>query len=66
MQSTADTDVRPEGAQQVYERVSSADKDLVILNRSNHAITIDCEWEIMADRTYRFILAHALGNEGRG
>ena len=56
--STIDRDVRPKGIHFIYDRVGSSDKELVTLHNSGHVLTVDCEWEIAAEKTYRFILDH--------
>ena len=47
--------VRAEGAQYTYDRIGSADKELVRLAHSGHALTVDVEWETVAERTYAFL-----------
>lgn len=56
--STLDTAIHPNSARLTYERVGSADKELVTLRNSGHCITVDSEWEAVAEKTYEFIQAH--------
>ena len=56
--STQDTSIHPDSARLTYEYVGSADKDLVTLHNSGHCITVDSEWETVAETTYEFIQAH--------
>ena len=55
--SWLDRDIRPESARFVYDRVGSKDKELRMLNNSGHALTVDSEWERVAEVTYQFIQA---------
>jgi carboxylesterase len=56
--SRLDRDIRPESARLVYERVGSKDKEMLMLNNSTHALTVDSEWERVAEKTYQFIQTH--------
>ena len=56
--STLDTAIHPNSARLTYERVGSADKELVTLHNSGHCITVDSEWESVAEKTYEFIQKH--------
>ncbi len=56
--STLDTAIHPSSAQRTYDRIGSADKELVTLHNSGHCVTVDSEWEAVADKTYEFIRAH--------
>ncbi len=56
--STLDTTIHPQSAQFTYERAGSTDKELVTLHNSGHCITVDSEWETVAEKTYQFIQAH--------
>jgi carboxylesterase len=55
--STLDSAIRPDSARRTYERIGSADKEMVTLHNSGHCITVDSEWESVAERTYEFIQA---------
>jgi carboxylesterase len=57
--STQDTRIRPDSAAYVYEHAGAEDKELLTLHNSGHALTVDSEWEHVAERTYRFIEAHS-------
>ncbi len=56
--STLDQAIHPNSARYTYERVGSADKELVTLHNSGHCLTVDSEWEFVAEKTYEFIQAH--------
>jgi carboxylesterase len=58
MHGTLDQAIHPDSARRTYERVGSADKELVTLRNSGHCITVDSEWELVAQKTYMFIQAH--------
>jgi len=53
--STGDTAIHPTSAAYTYDQVGSTDKKLVTLHNSGHCITVDSEWERVAEETYRFI-----------
>lgn len=56
--STLDPDIHPDAAQFAHDRIGSADKELVTLHNSGHGITVDAEWETVAEKTCQFIAAH--------
>jgi len=56
--SILDTAIHPRSAQVTYERAGSTDKELITLNNSGHCITVDSEWEFVAQKTHEFIQAH--------
>ncbi len=56
--STADETIHPKSAQFTYDHAGSTDKELVTLHGSGHVLTVDAEWESVAERTYQFIQAH--------
>jgi carboxylesterase len=62
--STRDRTIHPNSARFTYERVGSEDKDLVTLHNSGHGLTVDSEWESVAERTYQFILRHLSAEPG--
>ncbi len=53
--STLDRMIPRDSAQFTYDHVGSRDKTLVKLNNSGHVITLDSEWQTVADQTYQFI-----------
>lgn len=53
--STEDPEIRLDSGQYVYVHTSSADKKLIMLHNCGHVITIDNEWEQVAEETYKFI-----------
>ena len=56
--STGDTAIHPDSARRTYERVGATDKELVTLHNSGHGITVDSEWEAVAEKTHEFIRTH--------
>jgi carboxylesterase len=59
MQGTHDRYVPPDCAQEIYERVTSQDKERIWLPNSGHAITEDSERREVWQRAYEFIAAHS-------
>jgi len=57
--STLDQAIHPSSARLTYERAGSTDKELVTLHNSGHCLTVDSEWEFVAEKTYEFIQSHA-------
>lgn len=53
----ADPTVSSESGQYVYEKIGSADKELLILKESGHCITLDSQFQLVAERTLAFIAA---------
>ena len=58
VQGALDPDLDPGCAQIVYDGVRSKEKEILILNNSSHVLTIDFEWEQLAEKTYQFIRTH--------
>lgn len=56
--SVRDLDIHPDSARITYERVASTDKELLPLYNSGHGLTVDSEWQFVAEKTYGFIQAH--------
>jgi carboxylesterase len=54
--STKDPSVGEKGIQLIYDQVSSTDKELVTLHESGHVLTVDSEWEVVAEKSYQFIM----------
>jgi carboxylesterase len=52
-----DRHLDPKSAVYTYKRVGSTDKELMTLRKSGHALTVDIEWKLVAQRTYSFIQA---------
>jgi len=65
IQSTLDDQVHPASPRWLQDRVGSKDKQLLLLHNSGHALTVDREWELVAERTYAFIQAR-LGPRRQG
>lgn len=56
--STGDSVIHPQSAARTYQRLRSADKQLITLETSGHCITVDQHWEFVAARTLDFIQSH--------
>jgi carboxylesterase len=56
--STLDTAIHATSAQRTYAGLGSVDRELVTLHHSGHCITVDSEWEFVAEKTYDFIQSH--------
>lgn len=59
IQSRQDIVVRPEGAQIIFERVSSTNKRIVWLERGGHIAVEDYDKDIVFNETQRFITGSA-------
>jgi carboxylesterase len=57
--STLDRTIHPSSAPLTYDRAASTDKELVTLHNSGHCLTVDSEWESVAEKTYQFIQERA-------
>lgn len=57
--STLDQAIHPRSARYTYERAGSQDKELVTLHNSGHCVTVDSEWEFVAEKTYQFVRERA-------
>jgi carboxylesterase len=53
--ATGDPSVASESGRYTHDHVSSPDKELVILENSGHVLTVDAEWEMVAEKSYEFI-----------
>ncbi len=58
MHSTKDPEINPASARYVYDRISSTDKQIILLHNSGHVLALDSEWETVAENTYEFIHEH--------
>jgi esterase/lipase len=56
--STRDAAIHRASAQRTFERIGAPDKQLITLHESGHCITVDRQWEYVAERTYNFIVGH--------
>ncbi len=65
LHSTRDQAIHPRSAAYTYQRAGSKDKELVTLHNSGHCITVDTEWEFVAERTYHFIVDHLPAGAGK-
>jgi carboxylesterase len=59
IQSTKDPTIHADSGRIIYDRIGSKDKEIMILNNSGHRLTIDGEWEQVAEKTCEFILKRA-------
>lgn len=60
--STDDQTIHPGSARFVYDRAGSSDKELLILHDSGHVVTVDAEWQQVAEKTHRFIVDRLPGS----
>ena len=58
VQGELDPAIAPDCAPIVNDGVSSKEKEVLYLKNSGHLVTIDSEWETVAETTYQFIQAH--------
>lgn len=56
--SPGDGAIHPLSASRTYQRVGSRDKELVTLTASGHCITVDSQWQRVAEKTESFIRTH--------
>ncbi len=56
--STLDRLIAPNSAQFTYDHIGAYDKTLITLDNSGHDVTLDSQWEEVADQTYEFICKH--------
>lgn len=63
-QGRRDRAVRPDSPQFILDRVSSAHKELIWLERSGHALTVDQEKEAVFQRCLEFIRTHSDNDAG--
>lgn len=62
--SARDRVIHSKSAEYILERLGSPDKRLVRLQNSGHVITLDSEWEQVADDTTRFMREHESESDG--
>ena len=53
--STVDNVVPPENSEEIYENISSSDKEIIELENSYHVATLDNDKELIAEKTIAFI-----------
>jgi carboxylesterase len=58
IQSTIDPVIDKRSVEMVLDGVSSSYKDALILHNSGHVITLDHEWQVVAQKTLAFIQQH--------
>jgi len=56
--NTGDHTIAANSAQYIYDHAGSKDKHLVTLHNSSHCLTVDTEWQEVAERTCTFIQSH--------
>jgi carboxylesterase len=54
-QGELDQSIQPEGAQVIFDQISSSDKELIWLEKSTHCVLLDQEWESIAEKSAAFI-----------
>ena len=57
--STLDRLIARNSAKFTYDQIGASDKTLMALHNSGHDVTLDSEWEKVADYTYQFIRKHS-------
>jgi esterase/lipase len=57
--STGDRTIHRDSGRYTYEIAGTPDKELLVLHNSGHALTVDSEWRVVAERTEQFIAKHA-------
>ena len=61
--STLDRLIAHNSAQFTFDHLASSDKTLIALHNSGHDVTLDSEWQKVADQTYQFICSHLPAKE---
>jgi carboxylesterase len=61
IQSTKDPTIHSDSGRIIYDRIGSKDKEIMMLHNSGHRLTIDADWEKVAEKTNEFILKRADG-----
>jgi carboxylesterase len=56
--STADERIKTDGIDLLLKKVESSEKEVVKLKQSGHIITLDVEWEVVAQKSLQFIDKH--------
>lgn len=57
--SVLDRATPPASAHFTFERVGSVHKEIVTLQNSGHCLTVDSEWETVAEKSYQFFQQHS-------
>lgn len=52
-----DNIAQPEGAQYIYNKVQSEEKEILLLQHSRHVVCRDCEIDIIFDKVEQFLLS---------
>jgi carboxylesterase len=55
VEGAKDEIIDPSCSRYVYDRVASAEKEILTLPESGHCLTIDGEWEVAAEKTFQFV-----------
>jgi carboxylesterase len=58
VEGAKDEIIDPACSRYVYDRVASAEKEILTLPESGHCLTIDGEWEVAAEKTFQFVGRH--------
>lgn len=56
--STGDHAIHPTSAQRTYDRAGSRDKQIIEIEQSGHAITVDRQWRCVAEQTLAWVKQH--------
>lgn len=56
--STGDASIDPTSARRTYDLAGSQDKEIIKLEQSGHAITVDRQWPYVAEQTLAWIRQH--------
>ncbi len=56
--SAKDEALHPDSAQFTYRKAGTEEKEIVALEDCGHALTVDRQWQEVAERTYAFIESH--------
>ena len=56
--STLDRLIARNSAQFTYDHIGTSDKTLIGLHNSGHDVTLDSEWQEVANQTHQFICKH--------
>lgn len=56
--STGDRSIHPTSAQRTYDLAGSQDKEIIKLDQSGHAITVDRQWRYVAEQTLAWVKRH--------
>jgi carboxylesterase len=61
LSAVGDATLHPSAGRRTFAGLGATDKELVILHRSGHCLTVDSERDAVMARSYGFVVAHAGG-----